>query len=413
MSNTIELSKTTLFDSDTKDTEDVLSETSCSIREDIASTADMRVLKAARRFLYIFQFCSKGSDVAWQFCLVLFLTAFTKKGDSGEGNLILVSSFYLMSGVAVCVIGGYVGSFIDETSRLHAMRIFIWINKLSVIVTTYCCYLLLIFCSGNDSITDNEDDTEKYGKGGRLDGVPISPYATWLLICLYIFGAIGIVFDRASTVSIENDWIVVISRFVSRYNDSDNDDPDDSVDDKKATDYLSKINVTMKQIELCCRTLTPMVAGYSLTRYSNDLADSALVVILITIICLIVELLCARNIYKLIPDLAVKLLDTSNDESHNDNLSQFKDYSKLDQKEETSLVMDKDSGIFADHLPNNKQEKNIFNIINKMTPLRWKIYIKQSIAWGGIAFSLLWLNILSMGAIMTGYLVCRGMPLES
>ena len=63
--------------------------------------------------MYVSHLFAKGSDIVWQFCLVLFLAAFTN-----YENLILVSTFNLFSGLVVCFTGGYIGNFIDKNERL-------------------------------------------------------------------------------------------------------------------------------------------------------------------------------------------------------------------------------------------------------------------------------------------------------
>ena len=73
----------------------------------------IKKLKLSRDLMYVSHLFAKGSDIVWQFCLVLFLAAFTN-----YENLILVSTFNLFSGLVVCFTGGYIGNFIDKNERL-------------------------------------------------------------------------------------------------------------------------------------------------------------------------------------------------------------------------------------------------------------------------------------------------------
>merc|ERR1711982_182561 len=92
-----------------------------------------------------------------------------------------------------------------------------------------------------------------------------------------------------------------------------NDTPDEQQLEK---DWLSETNIAMTQIDLSCKSLAPAVAGFLLTTFGDNLKDAALFVGALNICCLIVEWFCTAHIYRLIPDLAIKLdVNADNDRS--------------------------------------------------------------------------------------------------
>ena len=120
-------------------------------------------LSRARRLLYISHFFNQFSGISWQFCLVLFLAAF-----SNYESLILVSSYGLLSSGAVCYFGTAAGRFIDGTNRLFVARSFIGLENFAVLSATLCCYVLLNRANLNQ-------DTE-------FEGIPSDPFSVFLLV---------------------------------------------------------------------------------------------------------------------------------------------------------------------------------------------------------------------------------------
>ena len=338
-------------------------------------------LKLSRDLMYTSHFFAKASDIIWQFCLVLFLAAFTN-----YKNLILVSTFNLFSGIVVCFTGGYIGTFIDKHERLFTARIFIWIQNVSVVIATFFCYLLLN--------NDNENNEKlHFGNSGRLKGVPTSAYGISLLIGIHIFGAMANVLDQGITVAIEKDWVVVMSKSTCEKQKSNRNDNEDT--EQIIKDWLSETNITMTQIDLTCKSLAPAGAGYLLAIYGDNLQGAALFVGLLNIACLIVEWLCTAFIYELIPDLAIKL-DTINSSAHG--------YRSIIESERTSsIIEDEDmilvsqtqiSGITDGNIVGYLSEKNgmkneYYQYFMDLIPLGWRIYMKQSTAYSGLALSLL------------------------
>jgi len=341
----------------------------------------------ARRLLYLSHLFAKGSDIAFQFCLTLFLAAFTN-----YENLILVSTYGLFSGLTICMLGHRMGKFIDDTPRLFSARVFIWTQNSVTLLCTLSCYFLLRL--SNDSFNEEEEGLSWSKK--RLHGVPSSPYAIFLLVCVHVFGAFANVLDQGFTVAIEKDWIVVMSEFYNRNHPE--------AGEEKGKKWLSETNITMTQIDLSCKSLAPAFAGFFIAAfgdpadgdYSTAGLDGAAVLIgALNIACLIVEWICTSMIYNLVPDLSQKL-------------NKFSEQKNLICMEE-EVIEDVD----AQQIPNAHKEFLNENSNNSSFLSGLEIYMKQNVSWAGISLALLYFNILTFGAIMTAYLVWRGMSLKS
>ena len=73
-------------------------------------------IEQARKILYISHFCAQFSEIGWQFCLILFLTALTN-----YRSLIFVSSYGLFTGMSSCLFGSVVGALIDDKQKKHSL----------------------------------------------------------------------------------------------------------------------------------------------------------------------------------------------------------------------------------------------------------------------------------------------------
>jgi hypothetical protein len=204
-------------------------------------------LAQARKLLYLSHLFNQFSENAWQFCLVLFLAAF-----SNYESFILVSTYGLVSGLSVCCFGPKIGRFIDGTERLLVARLFIGLENFAVLSATFCCYALL---------SNREDDTT------RMSGVPTDPKSVFLLIGIHILGAMARVLDSGFIVAIERDWVVEMSQSLDFPPDLSRSE--NSLRDKM---WLTETNVFLKQIDLSCQIAAPAFAGF-IVAYLDDGTD--------------------------------------------------------------------------------------------------------------------------------------------
>jgi len=345
-------------------------------------------LKTARHFLYVSHFFAQFSECVWQFALILMLGAVTN-----YESLTVLSTYGLAAGLAVCLFGATTGRFVDRVNRLKAAQWFIWTENVCVLLATCCCYFLLSIHSDDDDTTlHTQADNENWFQQ-RLSGVPLDTKSVLLLIGIHLFGPIAKILDKGFLVAIERDWVVVMSQ--------------GALAGQKT--WLSETNVAMKQIDLSCRVAAPAVAGFVIAafdtsssssggadgskeqhHYGQDLKGAAILVGAINVAALAVEYICTAHIYTLVPALAVKVVPTK--------VPNIRELDEEDQQADKPV-------------PSRKPYETGCGFFK--LPQGLSVYLEQPVSWSGLGLAMLYLNSLSFGALMTAYLVWRGMRLES
>lgn len=430
------------------------------------SPAEKR-LEQAKHTLYFSHFVAKFSELGWQFCLILFLTALTN-----YKSLVLVSTYGLFTGLVVCLTGPSAGALVDSKNhnRLKIAQFFIWIQNLSVIIATCCCFFLLRMVP---SSVYKDDESEKIQSEVLPDLAPPATFTTWiLLIAVHIFGACGRLTDQSMTVAMERDWIVVMSKIAGGHHDDEFEDVSFSesedydtfggnesdvsslsvgnasfgyhsqmdgniINKLKEKTWLSQTNTAMTQIDLICKVAAPAAAGIFFACFDDykagddfqeshwyNLSYAALIIGVLNLISLYVENDCMQRIYDNVPLLAA---DKGNDVNDDINVTSPTGVDNDDAGAKNSFlfsggfnrglrrlstiqsVNDMSSWSLWDN--EDKKEENRCNVFT--VPRGLRLYLQQPIFFGGFALSLLYLNILSFGALMTAYLVWRGMSDES
>ena len=390
-----------------------------------AEINDLALLEKARGFLYLSHFFAQFSEGAWQFCLILFLAAF-----ANYNSLVLVSSYGFVSNGAVCIFGARWGRFIDGANRLFVAQRFIISENLCVVLASLCCYVLLgralDSSIGDMSIERSPNATTDETTRGlnawfahRVDGVPLDPVSIGLLVAIHIFGAAAMSLDKGFLVAVERDWVVAMSQYATKalspFNCPDQQQQQqqqqqegkaDSVDNdtvagmcKASKDWLSVTNVTMKQIDLSCKVASPAVAGFLIAAFDDGsdphhgvhLRGAALAVGVVNAAALVVEYYCSARIYQMLPALASKNILAANNSGNS--------------KQDTAIPMN------SSEVPASNTSSWLPCACRLSQSI--EIYFEQSVAMGGVSLSLLYLNVLSFGGIMTAYLVWRGMKLDS
>jgi len=353
----------------------------------------------ARNLLYTSHFFAQASEVSWQFCLVLFLSAFTN-----YESLALVSTYGLMSGLAVCLAGGAAGKYVDTTPRLHAARVFIWTENCAVLLATLCCYFLLR--EPQDLSSDPNSPSSSWMQN-RFYGVEMDFKTILLLLGLHVLGSLANVLDRGFMVAIERDWVVVMSQEAGNIQHENQQTPE--VKFATERDWLSQTNVTMRQIDLSCKVVAPTIAGYIVVAFGEDKTDlrsACIFVGILNVLSLLAEYECTARIYKLVPLLGEKVLpDELLVEDKNDQLLQHLDSSIMEDEAYVDFaeadithwspashanidIQDASSKCLfmpsQNCLPHKEKSRHCFPF-----PSEWLIYLKQDVAPAGIALAFL------------------------
>lgn len=183
-----------------------------------------------RNQLYVMHFFFAFVSRMWDMGIVLLVAQLT------NNSLFLVALTGLCCAVAIFLFMGMIGSFLDKTNRIVAVRIALLV-KLSAVSVAYgvCAYLNIT--STSDPVADAEalyDD----------------PFKRRLVYSLPVLAALASMSFCAITQSIEKDWIVVLSDKDSR--------------------WLSTTNSFMTQIDLGCSSLAPALTGLMFAYQSHE-----------------------------------------------------------------------------------------------------------------------------------------------
>lgn len=348
-------------------------------------TIEESTILLARRLLYLSHLFAQFSEVAWQFCNALFLAAITD-----YQSLILVSTYGIATGAAVCIAGPVMGRFIDSENRLKIAQRLIWLENLAVVVATIFYFVLL--SNKSESVDRDQLGTVESGQNWllyRLQGVPLDFLSLILLIGIHILGAAADVLDKAFLVSIERDWVVVLSQAAADALSTEKADDSEST----FSSWLSQTNIAMRQIDLGCKVAAPSIAGLVIPLFTGGQSNptgvqlrwACLLVGTLNVTALVVEYICTRQVYDMIPSLALKH-PPSDDRDHDD-----------EDNPGPQLVKN-----------NYTTNCGIFQL-----PHGLRIYMDQSVSFAGIALAMLYLNSLTLGnGIMTTYLLFKEMKVE-
>ena len=360
-------------------------------------------LRYARRLLYLSHFFAQFSEISWQFCLTIFLAALTN-----YKSLILVATYGLTTGTAVTLLGSTTGSLVDRTNRLVAARGFIFTENICVILATFCCFLLL-----SQPEIDEKEETNK-GVSSAL----FNTSSVILIIGIHVLGAAARVLDEGFLVSMERDWVVIMSQFEKdRGNKNATDAAASNIPTGKETNrsdiphsaestsraWLSQTNVAMKQIDLSCKMAAPAISGFLIALVDNrsssldiDLGEggedqnlnsgntngsqfryAALAVGAINVASLLVEYYCTTTIYHCIPPLAHLSNNREEHDSYHDNSG---DSNVSDDKAEETKVSS--LSILNEEISSKREWMSLL-------PFGAQVYLKQKTALAGIGLAML------------------------
>ena len=215
-------------------------------------TTHKRLQRSILIRLYTSHFLSYWNSRAFEFGAVLFLAGIF------PGTLLYASIYALGRSLAGTLLSSRVGSYVDRTNRLTAIRSSIIWQRFPVAAS---CGLFLVLFAGPQS---------------RLTFWLCFP-TTVLLACFEKLAAMG------NTIALERDWIIVVADAV--------------------TVPRQSLNGTLRRIDLCCKLLAPLVLAF-VEGLSTTLA--IWIVFGTTAVSVLVEYLAIAQVYSSIPELAHK-----------------------------------------------------------------------------------------------------------
>eukprot|EP01083_Nonionella_stella_P179671 638603_1 len=190
--------------------------------------------------LYTSHFLQTFGDRLWQFAVpLLFTELFTN-------TLFPQALFLFFTNLAVSLFIPLFGAWIDSTNRLYVVTTTIWLQNISIIIS---CIIMFILGYYYDIIIKHHASIE------TID------YK--LILCfvgLLSTSMIGQIMGTGATLSLEQDWVVVLCT------NSDTGGKGQNTNKK----LLSTVNARMRRIDLVCKIIAPAFFGI----YTEFIGDS-------------------------------------------------------------------------------------------------------------------------------------------
>ncbi|KAI7873319.1 hypothetical protein K492DRAFT_139060, partial [Lichtheimia hyalospora FSU 10163] len=154
--------------------------------------------------LYISHFLTSWTDRFYEFASYLFIIEIFKE------SLLLPSIYGFIVTISAIMFSNYVGKYVDIIERLKIIRITMFVQKMSIIIS---CFMFI------SMMTSNDNKIIKY-------------------IIVVIFGCTLKLSFIANNIAIEKDWVIIISN-----------------------GNTEKLTTTMRRIDLFCKTMAPLTMG--------------------------------------------------------------------------------------------------------------------------------------------------------
>ncbi|XP_043931283.1 solute carrier family 40 member 1-like [Protopterus annectens] len=304
----------------------------------------------------------------WQFAVSLFLV------ELHGNNLLLPAVFGLTVSSALVICGALVGNWIDRNPRLKVVRIALMIQNLSVIL---CAAILMMFFIYKAHI--------------------ITIWKGWLAIICYIsviiLGAVAELASTAMSISIQRDWIIVVA---------------------KGSSKLADMNATLRQIDLFSNLLAPMAVGQIMAFISSQVGCAFIAGWNLFSMCF--EYLLLHKVYQMTPALEEKMISKT---------TEGRERHKKSPEGQTNVqeALWVDPNLCHEETPGGEGEsmnkmrkkgcKDNCLIVSIQRPMQttyfgWKAYYKQSVFLAGTGLSFLYMTVLGLDGITTGYAYAQG-----
>ncbi|KAI9371836.1 Ferroporti-1 [Aspergillus egyptiacus] len=272
--------------------------------------------------LYTSHFLSTWNSRMFEFGAVVFLASIY------PGTLLYASVYALVRSLSAVILSSWLGSLVDRLDRLTAIRHSIVWQRVPVAVSCLCLWFLLT-----------------------------SPptHLTWMLFfALVLLAGVEKLAATANTVSVERDWVVVIS---------------DALDVPR-----QDLNASMRRIDLFCKLIAPVVVSLLDGLLSTKVAIWIVLGFNATVV--LIEYFAIAQVYNSVPQLDRSLeRQTTGDEGS--------------PEEERPILL-----TVSQHVQST------------LSP--WREYVRQPVFLASFALSLLYLTVLSFGPTMVTFLLHSG-----
>ncbi|KAG9155898.1 hypothetical protein Leryth_004142 [Lithospermum erythrorhizon] len=303
-------------------------------------------------YLYLGHFLARWGARMWEFSVGLYMI------NVWPDSLVLSASYGVAESASTTLLGPLIGQMVDKLSYVKILRLWLLSQNLSFMVAGVAVVALLY---------------------EELIHVTF-PVFLAIVVLINVSGAVGVLSTLAGTILIEREWAVVIS-------------------EGQPPNVLTKINTTLRRIDLVCKLFAPVLTGFIISFVS--LTASAMYLALWNVMSVCLQYWLLISVHNGIPALSEKnqrkLLPPNNPQESPSVLRD--EYVLLDPHENDSSP----SGQSFRTKMVEKLEKNPW-------VSAWKIYLQQDVVLPGVALALLYFTVLSFGTLMTATLEWEGIP---
>ncbi|KAF7589186.1 hypothetical protein BBP40_004674 [Aspergillus hancockii] len=211
--------------------------------------------------LYISHSLSAWNSRMFEFGAVLFLASIY------PGTLLYASIYALVRSLSAVLLSSWLGSVVDRSNRLKAIRQSIIWQRLPVALSCACFVMLL---------------------------TPLGPpyVSTILFVAVTMLGCIEKLASAANTVAVERDWAIVVSNALQI--------------------PRQDLNAFMRRIDLVCKLLAPVIISL-IDSFSTKIAIGTVLGVNISFV--LVEYFAIAQVYKSVPELERSQGNDENDEN--------------------------------------------------------------------------------------------------
>ncbi len=209
--------------------------------------------------LFASHFLSTFGDRMWEFSVAIFMLKIA------PSSLSLVAMYGLFLVLSQLFSATYIGSWVNRTERLRAVRIAVFIQN--IMTSGGACFVLVLLY--NNAHMDNNWN-------GLNPGL-----VYFCIVMTLLFGMVGVVYSMARKIAVELDWVVVVCE------GNEND--------------LSSVTSTCKTIDLGCKVSGPILVGIIMS--SNGPANAAFFIAVWNIVSAVFEMVMLQKIYNETPKL--------------------------------------------------------------------------------------------------------------
>ncbi|GIJ99804.1 hypothetical protein Aspvir_003807 [Aspergillus viridinutans] len=201
--------------------------------------------------LYVSHFLSTWNSRMFEFGAVLFLASIF------QGTLLYASIYALVRSASAVVLSSWLGSKMDRSNRLVAIRHSIVWQRVPVAVSC-ACFVALLMPSWRES----------------------EPIISGLFLAVVLLACMEKLAATANTVAVERDWVIIVS-------------------DTLAIERQD-LNASMRRIDLFCKLVAPVVISLF-----DGLSTKVAVwtVLGVNVLCVFIEYIAIAQVYKAIPEL--------------------------------------------------------------------------------------------------------------